>query len=89
MTSPFSLLCCSPLCLGGDGRLWIEGREALPHLAALPLRVGLRVQAGHLGVFDISIRHIDKPIYREFCKISLSMKYCINKNLAYRTPLHP
>ena len=26
---------------------------------------------------------------REFCKILISIKYCINKNLAYRTPLLP
>ena len=40
-----------------------------------------------LGVFYISIKHIDKPIYRQFCKILISIRYCINRNLANRTPL--
>ena len=40
-----------------------------------------------VGEFDILIRYIDKPIYRQFCKISILIRYCINKNLAYRTPL--
>ena len=33
------------------------------------------------------LRHIAKPIYRQFCKISISIKYCIDQNLAYLAPL--
>ena len=38
------------------------------------------------------VRYIDKtyrkPIYRQFCKILISIEYCIDKTLAYRIPLH-
>ena len=44
------------------------------------------------GVFNIDNTYQYKLIYRQFCEISISIKYHINKNLAYRTPLagaHP
>ena len=33
------------------------------------------------------LENIDIDMIRECCKISISIKYCIDKDLAYRTPL--
>ena len=48
-------------------------------------RVGVEVEGEPQSVPGKGV--FDKPMYRQLFKISVSMKYCINENLAYRTSL--